>query len=267
MKTNRVVQPVLALIVTATFIAWQGCRKAEENVKITFYFHHVVSDSILAKDDLRYVNIAGNRYEVDELQYFVSDLALWKGGNKTLISAENGIHYVDIDIPSSLSWNPDQKIEAATYDSVSFVFGISADKNKSGLFVNPPQRDMFWPEMMGGGYHYMKMNGKWLNTSGILEAFNFHLGIGMQDDGQGNMQFVHNCFTVSFPLKDCEIAANMINPGFIITMDINSWFQTPVTWDWDEIGGHIMQNQDAMHKAALNGKDAFSVQYTGFHPE
>ena len=36
---------------------------------------------------------------------------------------------------------------------------------------------MFWPEMLGGGYHYMKMNMIWSDTS-ALNPFNMHLGIG-----------------------------------------------------------------------------------------
>lgn len=264
---GRLWSVTFCLFFAVSIFIHSSCRKPDPPSRVVFQFRHIVKDSILVKDDLRYMNAAANRYEVDELQYFISDITLWKVGKKTMISADNGIHYCDIDIPGTLSWSPGQEIAAGTYDSVSFIFGISEAKNISGIFVNPPERDMFWPEMMGGGYHYMKMNGKWEKPSGETEAFNMHLGIGMTEDLQGNVQFVHNCFTVTLPLDDCYISGDMVAPGFIIIMDINSWFETPYIWDWNIIGGHIMQNQEAMQRAAKNGADAFSVQYTGFHPE
>ena len=29
------------------------------------------------------------------------------------------------------------------------------------MFVNPPEVNMMWPDVLGGGYHYLMLNGKW----------------------------------------------------------------------------------------------------------
>jgi len=42
-------------------------------------------------------------------------------------------------------------------------------------------------------------------------------------------------------------------------MNINSWFDTPNLWDFDVMGGMMMQNQQAMRMACQNGADAFSI--------
>jgi len=198
---------------------------------------------------------------VNELQYFISDIILHKpDGGEIAITADSGIHYVDIDIPGSLIWKFDQKIPKVSYTSVSFTFGINETKNKTGLFVNPPERDMFWPDIMGGGYHYMKMNGQWMDTLNQRSPFNFHIGVGMPDGGMGGMGFVQNYFTVQIPNSGANLTTES-DQKLILNMDIASWFETPIIWDWNVTGGQIMQNQALMHMACENGTDVFSCTW------
>ncbi len=42
-------------------------------------------------------------------------------------------------------------------------------------------------------------------------------------------------------------------------MNIDSWFKTPHTWDFNNTGGMMMQNQDALKSACENGFDVFSI--------
>jgi hypothetical protein len=251
-------------------LAFSGCRnddktepiKGSDKASIVIDFNHLVGSVDFTKDSMVYFNTAGNHYEVNELQYFISDIRLLKSnGEEVLITADSGIHYVDIDLPETLTWKVGQEIPTGEYTSVSFTFGINELKNKTGLFVNPPERDMFWPDPMGGGYHYMKMNGQWLDTLNILTPFNFHLGIGMMDDGMGGMDYVQNYFTVQVPNSAVSLKAGQINK-LSLNMNIASWFDTPNLWDWNFIGGQIMQKQWAMHMACENGVDAFSCLWT-----
>jgi len=247
---------ILVLLLSAT----SSCEKEDEKAKILILFNHNVMDEPLQKDTMRYINAAENLYEVNELQYFISEVCFWTKGDKHILESGK-IVYIDIDIPSTLEWMPEQKLPEGHYDSVTFVFGINQEKNKSGLFVNPPERDMFWPEMMGGGYHYMKMNGKWKTPGGSVEPFNLHLGIGMKMDSTGSKEFIHNYFTVSLPLNSCNLDHTKPINRFRLTMDINSWFESPNYWDWNVIGGQIMHNQNAMQQASRNGWDAFSIHF------
>jgi hypothetical protein len=261
------VQILLSALLVTIILSYNSCQKDEVPGEINLIFQHNVNSAPLVKDSLMYVNEAGNLYEVNELQYFISEVTLWKGGLGHAITDDNGIHYVDIDIPATLTWSPDKDFDAGNYDSISFVFGIIESKNQSGLFVNPPERDMFWPDVMGGGYHCMKMNGKWKEPSELLNPFNLHLGMGMTMDSLGNETFIPNDFRITLPLTDCYISGDLLYSNFIFTMEINSWFDTPNEWDWNIIGGQIMQNQDAMHKAVENGRDAFSVEYLSAKPK
>ena len=168
----------LSLSLACFLLLLTSCGDDEiKSVAPQFVFQHNVNGSELQRGVMNYTNQAGNVYEVDELQYFISEITLTKtDGQLVKITSDSAIHYVDLDIPSTLKWNPKDMIPPGEYKSITFVFGINEAKNKTGLFVNPPERDMFWPELMGGGYHFMKMNGKWLATGDTINPFNFHLG-------------------------------------------------------------------------------------------
>ena len=249
-------QQILAIL--SIFVLATSCKKEEvKSIAPTFFFQHIVNGWDLQKSVMNYTNLAGNVYEVDEIQYFISEITLKTTSGKLIpITSDNAIHYVDMAIPSSLSWKTADLIPATEYDSISFVFGINEAKNKTGLFVNPPERDMFWPDMMGGGFHYMKINGKWKAPGDEIKAFNFHIGIGM--DAMGT--FYQNYFKVTLPFKHVPSSANNI---IVITMNIEKWFESPNLWDWNVIGGKIMQNQPAMKKACENGTHVFSVSLSG----
>ncbi|HNW70515.1 MAG TPA: hypothetical protein PKI01_08950 [Bacteroidales bacterium] len=232
--------------------------------KISFQFAHKVNGLALVTDTLIYVNAAGNEYLVNEVQYFISDVILHNSdGSDFMINQDGGIHYVDTDIPSTFSWAVTTDIPVGNYSSVSFTFGISEAKNQSNMFPNPPERDMFWPEFLGGGYHYMKLNGKWLDTLSQVTPFNFHLGIGQiyahdvinVDSITG---FVQNYFTVTVPNSSFAINENQTTSMELI-MNIESWFDTPHVWDFNYWGGSIMQNQQAMQTAKENGADVFTI--------
>jgi hypothetical protein len=205
-------------LVIFTLLSVSCSKERIKKVAPEFVFKHYVNGFELQKNAMKYTNLAGNLYQVDELQYFISEVTLNTADGQALpITSDSAIHYVDIDIPSTLTWSPKDWLPVTDYASISFVFGIIDSKNKTGLFVNPPERDMFWPDLMGGGYHYMKMNGKWKATGDTVKAFNFHLGISMKPMGN---TMPPNYFTVTLPLN---IHAGTLKNTYTITMNIEKW--------------------------------------------
>jgi hypothetical protein len=200
---------------------------------LSFEFLHEIDGSEIIYDTFLYVNEAGNNYLVSEIQYFISDVTLHKNDTTSiqLISWED-IHYVDTDISESQTYTFKDEITIGTYDKLSFTFGIIEEKNNSLMFVNPPESFMFWPENLGGGYHYMKLNGKWINELEQVSPYNFHLGIGQiyysyPDSITG---FVQNYFTVEmndFPIEIIENETRNIE----IVMNVENWFRSPNTYN------------------------------------
>ncbi len=228
--------------------------------KITFRFHHYCDSQVLDFDTRKYVNEAGNEYLVNEIQYFISDVTLHNPNVDLMIQEWKDIHYVDTDIPTTHEWNVYDEIPEGDYTRISFTFGINEEKNQSLMFTDPPESLMFWPEYLGGGYHYLKLNGKWLDTNSLERPYNFHLGIGqIYDPDSGDITgFIQNYFEIELPesgftvVRDQETVINIV-------MHVDRWFKNPHTYDHNYWGGDIMQKQDAMKVGCENGHDVYEV--------
>ena len=246
-----------------------GCTKDDdedpapenETGNVILHFSHVNNGEPLLFDTLAYENEAGNPYLVNEIQYFISDVTLHRDdGAKVMIHEWKDMHYVDSDIEETHTWEVYDDIPAGSYEAISFVFGITGEKNQSFMFVNPPERDMFWPEFLGGGYHYLKLNGKWIpEGQSIALPFDFHLGIGQEYHSYPDSitGFIHNHFEVSLTGSDFQISdGERLN--FTIVMHVENWFSDPHVYDHDVWGGYIMQNQEAMQIVKENGWNVFT---------
>jgi hypothetical protein len=186
----------------------------------------------------------------------------YEDGTTYLLDAWKDIHYVDTDMENTHTWNVYDDIPLGTVKKISFTFGINETKNQSLMFTDPPESLMFWPEYLGGGYHYMKLNGKWETPEGDLHPFDFHLGIGQIYNNEGTITgFIQNYFTVT--LEDQDLNLFSIGTEGVITiqllMNVDNWFHNPNTYDHNDWGGDIMQKQDAMKLGCENGNDVFSI--------
>jgi hypothetical protein len=265
---SQIIVPAF-LILLLFFLS--GCCKCDDPVAvfptgtIAFTVDHQVKGAPLRLNELIYTNSAGNEYLITDLKYFISDITLYCcNGTRKSIGEEKDIFYIDeANADSKMLAFPD-KIPAGSYDSITFIFGISEAKNKSNRFVNPPESNMAWPDILGGGYHYMMMNGKWIDTTGFLMPFNFHLGIGQLYRGGGYnpdsiYAFVQNYFKVSLPGSSFILTvAGKVTFG--LTMHIQNWFENPHIYDHNYWGGAIMQKQPAMQMVKENGWDVFSIR-------
>lgn len=258
---------IITLTITVVILtSLYSCKEKENGPgKISLSFNELANGELLQTDTLKYVNEAGNHYLVSEIQYFISKFTLYYDNGESYTVKDNmGIHYIDTDIPETSYWNVPDDIPSGYPDSIVFVFGLDETDNQSNIFPNPPESNMFWPEQLGGGYHYMKFNGKYMDNNGSLSPFNFHLGIGQIYDTTGQVTgFVQNYFKVSFPIIMMSSVRIEIKPNeqtdLMISMNVDSWFETPNTWDFNTMGTMIMQNQEAMHAACENGRDVFSI--------
>ena len=263
-QTMKNIAPLIAILLSISLLISCKEDKADKG-KITFHFKEVVDQDSLVLDSMKYTNEAGNEYLITEVQYFISNLQIhYNDGSSYTVVQDEGIHYIDSDIPETHTWEILEDIPAGRIDSISFIFGLNEEDNLSGRFTDPPESNMFWPDELGGGYHYMKLNGKFLTTNSFIEPFNFHLGIGQTYDTNGLVTgFIHNYFRTNCYLAIYSSFIAIVEPDIMnhlgIGMDISSWFKTPHIWDFDDWGGMMMQNQEAQEKAAENGFDVFFI--------
>lgn len=214
-----------------------------DEINISFRFSHKVGATTVEFDTMKYTSEASNLYSVETLKYFVSDITLHKSGGQLLFDDE---HYVDARDNSTLTYSPSQEVPNAAYSSITFTFGLDSIKNITGTYVNPPESNMEWPVPMGGGYHYMKLEGKH-DSSGVIKNYQAHSGplMGMP-------------YYVSVSLPSSSFTANGTDLIVDIKMDINKWFSTPNTLDLNIIAS-IMGNAAIQQQLQQNGADVFTV--------
>ncbi len=250
----------------AVLFFMSACQKSASKKygTMVILFEHSVGSQPLEFDTLKYVNAAGNPYMVTNIQYFISDICLHKANGDSVLFNKNdnnqNIHYVDTDLPDTWQWRLPDSIPEGEYTSISFTFGLNEKENVSLRFPNPPESAMFWPQYLGGGYHYMKLNGKWRDPNDTIRMFNFHLGIGQLYDTDGNITgFVQNYFIVTLPASSFSVKGGQLLQ-LTLNMDVNEWFENPNVYDFNQWGGKIMQNQQAMHEACQNGHNVFTAK-------
>jgi hypothetical protein len=243
-------------------MALTSCRKdtpePDESAKVTVYFEHEVNGSPLETDVKKYENAAGNIFSVQRLRYFISGVSLVDDkGNWHKVC---GVHLRDIKNDATRSCGPED-LQAGTYTGVRFIFGLDESKNVSRRYVHKTDRqNMEWPDHMGGGYHYMQMDGTYKEHPGAGKQFyNVHTGRIVVKDSKGMDSVVHeNYFAVEIDMPGFTVKSGE-KLRFDLVMNILEWYTNPEVYNFAEYNG-IMNNQAAQEVLSKNGRKAFSVK-------
>lgn len=244
MKTRTCILLLLTLLMTA-------CTDRDKHGSLTLFASHEVDGTPLVMDVLRYTNEAGNSYLVNEVQWFISNLELEDYNGNRIPLAETW--YIDTNIPETQSLRVSE-VPVASYRIMRFTFGLNDADNRSGRFSNPPESNMFWPDELGGGYHYMKLNGKYQNADDLLAPLAIHLGRGQNTE---LTDFYDNSFTVELPIELDVYNGQDYAVGLV--MNLNNWFCIPHVYNFNTYGSAIMQNQEAQSLLKENGNNVFNT--------
>jgi hypothetical protein len=223
-----------------------SCKKDKEetiqpetvSVKLSFE----CDGASLVKDQFNYTNDAGNNYSVNRLQFYLSDFSFRKTDGTEVKSDE--VFFIDFFENRNLTFNL-KSIPKAQYDRIKCCIGLPPSLNITGGLPNTiDNSNMAWPDMMGGGYHFLKMEGQF-KFAGNNYGYAIHLG--------KNPNLVRIESTGNFNLTGSQSLLSM-------KMNINEWFRTPHTYDLNTDGNYTMGTDSLMLKIAENGTDVFTFQ-------
>ena len=234
------------LLAAVLIIGLNSCKKDKEvdkTVTFNFDFLHTVNNQAVVMDTIMYTNDFGNNFSVSTIKYFLSDIVLHKNSGDIKLDMA---HYIDAKTPSTTTYSKSAVIkEDDVFTGISFIYGLNETRNVAGAFPNPPANTMEWPIPLGGGYHYMKLEGKH-NDMGSIKNFQCHTG-----PTNGNPYYkaftFNNGFTVEGTSKNIEII-----------MNIEKWFSTPNALDLNTVT-MIMGNTTMQEKLQQNVADVFTV--------
>ncbi len=224
-----------------------GCRKQSPthnyNNKVILAIGHQVDGRALLQDSVIYTNAAGNHFGIEKLQYYLSNIVLYKSNRKSYIFDTVILINAFSDNLSYCTLAPSGGFEGGTYDSLSFTIGLDPGHNISNALPSSLQNlDMAWPDAMGGGYHFLKLEGHYQNGL-LLFGYAMHLG--------------QNGFQVNSGLHCNLTLNNNATSQLQIVMNVNEWFTSPDTYDFNADGVFSMGDTVLMRKLSQNGKDVF----------
>jgi MbnP len=255
MVASAVPRKFIALLAAAAAVASTNCgdqATAPPPVgRVTLTLDHFVGADPVVLHDIRYTNAAGNHYRIDDLRYYVSDVEFVRADASR--HSTTAVHLRDEAVASTREWTIDE-VPYGDYTVVRFLFGLDESHNRpDGLPVTTPNLNMQWPAQLGGGYHYMQLDGAFDTQAGV-SAWQAHLGRLQRENVDPQALETH--FWVEIPLA-LHVEGNAARVE--IRMDVNGWFATPNLYDFAVFGGMVMNDSVAQQALSENGPQALSL--------
>ena len=241
------------ILLFSTLFLFTSCPKSEEliadSVNIEFYNHvngvPIVFDSITGYSEW-FNTLSGQTYNILNLYYLITDIRL-TNENGSVLKNLSDIHFVSSDDDNTNYLFIPEILSCGEYANIEFVFGINSEKNINNAYINENfHNQMFWPDFMGGGYHYMKLEGKFDNETSFYATHT------------GGLDGVDYSITKSFPINLIS-TENGSTHNIRISTDLNNWYSNPNNITINSDG--IMGNAELQQKLQENGdNNVFNVQ-------
>lgn len=223
------------------------------DVSLTLDFTHNWDGTAImgVNNALDYTNANGENLSIERLRYLISNVTLSRQGFADIVL--NGYNLVDLGEGTGLSYTPSTVVTPGTYD-VSFTFGFNNADNQSGIYTDLNSATWNVPDMMGGGYHYMQLEGKFTNSLNVDTGYAYHAIRAVDNPGMNPTFPQDTFFTVNLGSitltsdKTIEVKANLAE-----------WFKNPNTWDLNILNNMLMPNSAAQIMMHANGQNVFSL--------
>lgn len=208
----------------------------------SFTFHIENSNNAFQWDSIININAAGNPFSLKKLNLFISNFELKQNNGITFTS--NDVFYIDPLISNKSTFTLDSLLDG-TYSSISFLVGIDSIKNVAyGLSNSTDNINMIWPTAMGGGYHFLKMEGYFKDSNNVQQGYALHLG------KNANLTKV---------TLNCTMLQNTTH-SYNLTFNVSKVFNYPYVYDLNIDNCYTMSDPIAMNKIKTNLENVFTIK-------
>ncbi|WP_299126597.1 MbnP family protein [uncultured Winogradskyella sp.] len=222
-------------------------------VNPTFIFQHNWNGNNVSNADFNdfiFTTENGTSISIERLRYLISDITFTSNSGEVL----NTNLYKLVDVTNNnITYTLANTIPSGNYANVSFTFGLNNENNALN-YTDLNSVSFNVPELLGGGYHYMQLDGKFINSNMQEQGFNYH-AIRAVDNTGANPTFPQDTFfTVNLgPITignstEIEVNANLAE-----------WFKNPYEWDLNTYNQMLMPNSEAQILMYNNGQSVFSL--------
>lgn len=219
-----------------------GCEPASDphppvEQSSILHISHRANGQTLSLQPFVYQTAANQDFSISKVHYVLSKLK-WTHQNGKVYEM-NGPWFIDA-LANSDVYLPIPKLEAGQYQFECTV-GLDSSLNTSYYWDNLAGFvGMAWPQPMGGGYHFLKLEGQYRLSNQQTAGFAFHLG-------KSNNAIRHQTILMEYQQGDT----------LSLQMQLERWFGPPVVWDFTQFPSHTMTNDSAMQLLVQNGKRVF----------
>ncbi|HPF11783.1 MAG TPA: hypothetical protein PKW08_04400 [Flavobacteriaceae bacterium] len=219
-------------------------------------------------DVTTYTTAHGETLTLSKLVYLISDITFTSSTGEVYTAGDYNL--VNVRDGQNLHFIPDVEIPEGSY-TVTFRFGFNDEDND----MNHPDlnsADGGWnvPDMLGGGYHYMRMEGKYTNSTTVPAEINFQYHTirankhSSLPPGPGTLELTQD---TSFEVNLGEITITD-DLEIEVKMNVAEWFKNPNTWDLTQLYTTLMPNFNAQIMMNQNGSNGvFSLGSVAPHDD
>ncbi|PLK44894.1 hypothetical protein C0V77_06495 [Emticicia sp. TH156] len=182
---------------------------AQKTGALQLQFSNFLGDEPLVLNEKKYMNAAGNEFNVSLFQYFISNIQLTgKDGSVYIYTQEKSYFLIRESNKESQSIKLSD-IPVGKYSSISFTIGIDSVRSASDisarkgcLDIAGDAKDMYWA--WNSGYIFVKMEGTSPQATTENKLFMYHIGLF---GGMGNKKTLNNIrtTTIGFGKKALQI--------------------------------------------------------------
>ncbi len=226
----------------------------EQKFTVEFSFTHNWDGSIITDPDfdlIQYINANGEQLSISKIVYLISDITFTNAAGEVFDAGD--FNLVNVRENINLSFTPNIEIPAGDY-TVTFTFGFDDEDNIDLAYPELNSADGGWnvPLPMGGGYHYMRLEGKYINTASDEIGYQYHT-IRANDMSTNPITLQDTSFEVNLGLVTIGSSTNIE-----VKMNVDEWFKNPNLWDLNVLFMTLMPNFDAQIMMSENGATVFT---------
>jgi hypothetical protein len=233
-------------------VYFTSCKETKPPVLVepsfSLVFNHVVDGNKLDLNDTTYsyTNAAGNKFNVSEFKYYISNVKLVKeDGSKISLG---GFFLIDERKEESKS-RVFKNVPEGIYNKIEFYVGLDSVYNHTGDQAGDldPSYGMIWT--WATGYRFMVLEGKYRDLNNTPQGFVFHIAT--------DTNLVKN----SIDVTAFEIKQN--NKTAYIDCNVNEIFKGPRIWNLNTDGAYMESFPNQISQSVIistNMGDMFTVK-------
>ena len=131
------------------------------------------------------------------------------------------------------------------------IWGFNEEDNIDAAYPELNSESWNWPAMLGGGYHFMQLDGMYQVDTTTPKPFNYHNGTAMVSSGVFEQNFVNIEFSTPITITN--------HASIEIQMNVSEWFKNPYTWDLNVYDVSLMANYEAQKLMQQNASSVFKI--------